>query len=73
MQNEDLKITEDLEKNFEQLSNVSIDSKSAEFLPLIEDIESACELLDFDSEADELKFRAWLKETFLKMKQYSEK
>ena len=70
---EDIKILEDLEKNLERLSNVSIDSKSAEFSPLIGEITSACEYFDFDSEDDERKFRAEIEKIFFKMQKYSQK
>lgn len=49
-QREDKKIKKDLEKNFDRLSNVLIDSKSGEFSLLIEDIFDTCEALKFDSE-----------------------
>ena len=79
LQREDRKITEDLEKNFERLSNVLIDSKSDEFSLLITDIFYACEFLKSDSEPEEaygiteLQFRAFLEKTFLQMKKYSDK
>ena len=69
---EDSNILEDLEKNFERLSNVVIDSKSAKFSPLLEDITSACEYFDFDSEDDERKFRADIEKIFLEMKPYKD-
>ena len=47
---EDKKIQNDLEKNFERLSNLLIDSKSGEFSLLIQDIFGACEALKSDSE-----------------------
>ena len=78
-QREDRKITEDLEKNFQQLSNLLIDSKSSEFSLLIEDIFGACEALKCDSEPEEaygineLEFRAFLEKIFLQMKNYSDK
>jgi len=53
IQREDNKITDDLEKNFERLSNVLIDSKSDEFSLLIKDIFNACEALKSDSEPEE--------------------
>ena len=49
IQREDKKIKKDLEKNFERLSNVLIDSKSDEFSLLIADIFDACEALKSDS------------------------
>ena len=78
IQREDKKIKKDLEKNFERLSNVLIDSKSDEFSLLITDIFDACEALKSDSEPEEaygiteLRFRAFLEKTFLQMKKYSE-
>ena len=69
----------DLEKNFERLSNVLIDSKSGEFSLLIKDIFDACEALKSDSEPEEaygineLQFRAFLEKIFLQMEKYSEK
>jgi len=78
MQREDRKIIKDLEKNFERLSNVSIDSKSGEFSPLIGDIFDACEALKCDSEPEEAygitepQFRAFLEKTFLQMQKYSD-
>ena len=69
---ESLKIRDDLQKNFEKLLNVSIDSKSAEVSPLIKDIDSYCELCDFDSEDDERKFRTCIEDTFLKLKPYKD-
>ena len=79
IQREDKKIKKDLEKNFKQLSNVLIDSKSGEFSLLIEDIFDACEALKSDSEPEEayeiteLQFRAFLEKIFLQMKKYSDK
>lgn len=78
IQREDKKIKKDLEKNFERLSNVLIDSKSDEFSLLIADIFDACEALKSDSEPEEaygiteLRFRAFLEKTFLQMKKYSD-
>lgn len=78
IQREDKKIKKDLEKNFELLSNVLIDSKSDEFSLLIADIFDACETLKSDSEPEEaygiteLRFRALLEKTFLQMKKYSD-
>ncbi len=75
---EDKKIKEDVEKNFERLSNVLTDSKSDEFSMLITDIFDACEALKLDSEPEEaygiteLRFRAFLEKTFLQMKKYSD-
>lgn len=42
MKQEDMKIQNDLENNFERLSNVLIDSESGEFSALVEDISDAC-------------------------------
>lgn len=73
IQREDKKIKKELEKNFERLSNVLIDSKSGEFSLLIKDIFDACEALKFDSEPEkvygitELQFRAFLEKFFLQM------
>jgi Fe-S-cluster containining protein len=78
-QREDRKITKDLEKNFQQLSNLLIDSKSSEFSLLIKDIFEACEALKSDSEPEEaygineLQFRAFLEKIFLQMEKYSDK
>ena len=78
MQREDKKIKDDLEKNFERLSNVLIDSKSSKFSLLIENIFEACEALKCESEPEEdygiteLQFRAFLEKTFLRMKKYSD-
>ena len=78
-QREDIKTTNNLEKNFEQLSNVLIDSKSGEFSLLIKDIFDACEALKSDSEPEEaygiteLQFRAFLEKIFLQMEKYSDK
>ena len=69
----------DLEKNFERLSNVLIDSKSNEFSLLIADIFDACEALKSDYEPEEaygiteLQFRAFLEKIFLQMEKYSDK
>ena len=52
IQREDKKIKKDLEKNFERLSNVLIDSKSGEFSVLIKDIFDVCEALKFDFEPE---------------------
>ena len=46
IQREDKKIKKDLEKNFERLSNVLIDSRSGQFSLLIEDIFGVYEALD---------------------------
>lgn len=79
IQREDKKITKDLEKNFERLSNVLIDSKSDEFSLLIADIFDACEALKSDSDPEEaygiteLQFRAFLEKIFLQMEKYSDK
>ena len=79
IQREDKKIKKDLEKNFEQLSKVLIDSKSGEFSLLIKDIFDACEGLKSDSEPEEaygiteLQFQAFLEKIFLQMKKYSDK
>ena len=72
IEREDKKIQKDLEKNFEQLFNVSIDSKSAEFSTLLEDIAAACEFFDWTDETDERKFRPYVEKTFLQMKQYKD-
>ena len=78
-QREDRKIKKDLEKNFQQLSNLLIDSKSSEFSLLINDIFEACEALKSDSEPEkayginELQFRAFLEKIFLQMEKYSDK
>ena len=78
-QREDRKIKKDLEKNFQQLSNLLIDSKSSEFSLLIKDIFEACEALKSDSEPEEaygineLQFRAFLEKIFLQMEKYSYK
>ena len=78
-QREDRKIKKDLEKNFQQLSNLLIDSKSSEFSLLIKDIFEACEALKSDSEPEEaygineLQFRAFLEKIFLQMEKYSDK
>lgn len=78
IQREDKKIKKDLEKNFERLSNILIDSKSDEFSLLIADIFDACEALKSDSELEEayriteLRFRTFLEKTFLQMKKYSD-
>ena len=78
-QREDRKIQEDLEKNFERLSNLLIDSKSGEFSLLIQDIFDACEALKSDSEPEEaygiteLQFRDFLEKIFLQMEKYSDK
>ena len=78
-QREDIKTTNNLEKNFEQLSNVLIDSKLDEFSLLIKDIFDACEALKSDSEPEEaygiteLQFRAFLEKIFLQMEKYSDK
>ena len=53
IQRDDKKIEKNLEKNFDRLSNVLIDSKSKEFSLLITDIFDACEALKFDSDANE--------------------
>ncbi len=77
IQREDKKIKKDLEKNFERLSNLLIDSKSGEFSLLIKDIFDACEALKSDSEPEEaygiteLQFRAFLEKIFLQMEKYS--
>ena len=79
IQREDRQIVEDLEKNFERLSNVLIDSKSGEFSPLIQDIFDACEVVKSDSEPEEaygiteLQFRDFLEKIFLQMEKYSDK
>lgn len=79
IQREDKKIKKDLEKNFERLSNVLIDSKSGEFSLRIKDIFDACEALKFDSEPEEaygiteLQFRDFLGKIFLQMEKYSDK
>jgi len=79
IQREDKKSKKDLEKNFEPLSNLLIDSKSGEFSLLIEDIFDACEALKSDSKTEEaygiteLQFRAFLEKNFLQMKKYSDK
>lgn len=79
IQREDKKIKKDLEKNFERLSNVLIDSKSGEFSLLIKDIFDACEALKYDSEPEEtygiteLQFRDFLEKIFLQMEKYSDK
>lgn len=76
IQREDRKTTKDLEKNFERLSNLSMDSKLGEFSVLIADIFDACEALKCDSEPEEtygiteLQFRAFLEKTFLQMEKY---
>jgi hypothetical protein len=78
MQREDRKIKKDLEKNFEPLDTVLIDSKLGEFSLLIADIFNACEALKWDSEPKEaygiteLQFRAFLEKTFLQMEKYSD-
>jgi hypothetical protein len=79
MQREDRGIKKDLQKNFERLSNVLIDSKSGEFSLLIDDIFAACDALKSDSEPEEdygiteLQFRAFLEKIFLQMEKYSDK
>lgn len=76
IQREDKKIKKALEKNFERLYNVLIDSKSDEFSLLITDIFDACQALKSDCEPEEaygiteLRFRAFLEKTFLQMKKY---
>jgi len=78
IQREDRKIKKDLEKDFERLSTVSIDSKSGDFSLLINDIFNACEALKSDSEPEEAygitesQFRAFLEKTFLQMEKYSD-
>ena len=79
MEREDSNIKDDLENNFEQLSNVLIASESSEFSELIEDIYSSCEVLkcfgepEEDFGLNELEFRAIIEKTFLQMKKYSDK
>ena len=79
IQRDDKKIEKNLEKNFDRLSNVLIDSKSKEFSLLITDIFDACEALKFDSEPNEaygiteLEFRAFLEKILLQMEKYSDK
>jgi hypothetical protein len=53
IQRKDRKIKKDIEKNFERLHTVLIDSKSGEFSLLIADIFDACEALKSDSEPEE--------------------
>jgi hypothetical protein len=78
IQREDRKIKKDLEKDFERLSTVSIDSKSGDFSLLINDIFNACEALKSDYEPEEAygitesQFRAFLEKTFLQMEKYSD-
>lgn len=45
MQREDRKTQKDLEKNFERLDTLLIDSKSGQFYRLINDIYAACDAL----------------------------
>ena len=79
IQREDRDLKKDLEKNFEQLSNVLIDLKSEEFSLLIADIFDACEALKSNSDPEEaygiteLQFRDFLEKTFLQMKKYCNK
>jgi hypothetical protein len=79
IQREDKNVKKDLEKNFEQLSNILIDLKADEFSLLIADIFDACEALKSNSEPDEaygiteLQFRDFLEKTFLQMKKYRNK
>lgn len=74
MVNEHNKITEEIEKNFELLSKISIDSKSSEFGIIVDNITAICHLSDCSFGFDEtesmadLEFRPFLKENFLKMK-----
>lgn len=78
-QREERKIKKDLENNFQQLSNLLIDSKSSEFSLLIKDIFETCKALKYDSEPEEaygineLQFRAFLEKIFLQMEKYSDK
>jgi len=79
IQREDRKIKKDVEKNFQRLSNILIDSKSGEFSLLINDIFEACEALKCDSEPEEaygiteLQFRDFVEKIFLQMEKYSDK
>jgi hypothetical protein len=62
---------EDMEKDFEKLSNIVIDPKSSDFSDLISELFCVCEALDFESESSELQFRASIEKIFLKIKNYS--
>jgi hypothetical protein len=53
MQREDREIKKDLEKNFERLSTVLIDSKSGKFSLLISNIFDACGALKCESKPKE--------------------
>jgi len=53
IQREDREITKDLEKNFERLYTLLIDSKSGQFSLLIEDIFDTGEAVKSDSEPEE--------------------
>ena len=69
----DKKILEDLDKNFQQLANVSIDSKSAEVGRLISEISDVWELADCgDEEVDELKWRAFIEKTLSEIQQFND-
>lgn len=67
----DINTTKNIEKNFEEISDILLDSKSGEFSSLIEDIFGACENFDLDSD-DEVQFRTFLEKVFLQMKKYSD-
>jgi len=79
IQREDRNTLDDLEKDYERVFNLSIDSKSGEFSLLITEIFDACDSLKSDSEPEEayglteVQFRAFLEKIFLQMKQYSDK
>lgn len=62
------KITNNIQKDFEKLSKISIDPKSDEFSNMIERMFGECE--NFESESDERQFRAFFEKIFLEMKNY---
>lgn len=69
----------DLEKNFEQLSNVLISSKSDEFASIIQDSFAACEALKSEDEPEEawgiteVQFRVCLEEALSQMQNLNTK
>ena len=79
IQREDRKTKDDLEKDYERVFNLSVDSKSGEFSLLITNIFDACEALKWDSDPEEafgiteVHFRSFLEKIFLQMNQYSDK
>lgn len=67
--NEDGDLAENLEKDFERLSHISIDSESGEFAKLIGLMFGYCEFLE--DGMTESEFRACTEDIFVKLKKYS--